>query len=396
MAALSTVIQKALRAGVLLAIVISLYQSAILIMGLVRGRTRREAANPLPRFALLICARNESGSVKGIVSDFQSQRYPRECFDIVVVAHNCSDDTVAVAREAGARVVEANDGRPGKAHAVAAGMRALPGTVDYVGVFDADSRVDENFLAAVAASIEGAECLQVEVVPERSDEWLSEGYGLGRRARNVMWWRPREALGLGVTISGTGWFIRPALHAELGPRLKTLTEDLELSTLMYSEGYTVRYSSDAAVTIQEPRTLGSSLNQRTRWARGHLRVIRRYWPKLLRRAASGDVRAMDMAIYLVAPTRVLTRSGITLGLVIALARSAHAVSWPLLGLGLLSEFVLPGAVGLKEKLVPATPAGATLAARHTLLSLLWFPIGFWGLLTARRESWSAMPRTGKD
>lgn len=396
MATFSTVVQKALRAGTVLAILISLYQSTILIAGLLRGRPRRSAPERWPRFALLICARNERASIRGIVSDLQAQRYPRERFEVVVVAHNCTDDTASVARDTGARIVEANDGRRGKAHAVSAGMRELPDTVDYVGVFDADSRVDEDFLTAVAMSITGEECLQAETVPELTHEWLAGGYGLGRRARNVMWWRPREALGLGVTISGTGWFITPSLHAELGPRLKTLTEDLELSTLMYSEGHTVRYSSDAVVTVQEPRTFDSSMNQRTRWVRGHLRVVRRYWPTLLGRGVSGDMRALDMAVYLVAPTRMLTRVGVTLGVLMACARSAQAVSWPLLGLGVLSEFVLPGAVGAKAKLAPLTPAGAALAIRHTLLSLLWFPIGFWGLLTARRETWSAMPRKEAD
>jgi glycosyl transferase family 2 len=232
----------------------------------------------------------------------------------------------------------------------------------------------------------------VETVPKLSDDWLAAGYGLGRRARNAMWWQPREALGLGVTISGTGWFITPSLHAELGPRLETLTEDLELSTLMYSEGHTVRYTSDAVVTIQEPSTFDSSMNQRLRWVRGHFRVIRRYWPALLGRGLSGDPRALDMAVYLVAPTRILTRAGVTLGVLMRVATPARAVSWPLLGLGVLSEFALPAAVGAKTNLVPATPGGAALALRHTLLSLLWFPIGFWGLLTARRETWNAMPR----
>ena len=312
------------------------------------------------------------------------------------MAHNCTDDTAAVARRAGARVLVLDDGRPGKAHAIAEGMRELPRPVDYVGVFDADSRVDSAFLGVVAATIDGAECLQVETVPELSEGWLANGYGLGRRARNAMWWRPREALDMGVTISGTGWFITPSLHTELGPRLETLTEDLELSILMYSEGHRVLYTSDTAVTVQEPRTFDSSMSQRLRWIRGHVRVIGRYWPSLLRRGLSGDNGAFDMAVYLVAPTRMLTRTGISIGLMLRFAGAPKAASWPLLALGVLSEFGVPALVGGRANLVPMNLTGALLAVRHTLLSLLWFPLGFWGLLTARNESWTAMPRKESD
>ena len=35
--------------------------------------------------------------------------YPKELFDVYVVAHNCTDDTAQKAREAGAKVFEFND-----------------------------------------------------------------------------------------------------------------------------------------------------------------------------------------------------------------------------------------------------------------------------------------------
>ncbi len=351
-------VRRVVSLGTLFAIVISTYQSAVLIAGLLRGHPVHGATGRRPRFAIMICARNESASIRGAVDNFRAQQYPDDCFDVFVVAHNCSDDTAAVAREAGVRVVVADDGLSGKAYAIGAGMKLLPPGVDYVGMFDADSRVEADFL---------------ETVPVASDDWLATGYGLGRRARNFMWWRPREALGLGVTISGTGWFVRPSVQAELGPRLETLTEDLELSTLMYCEGYTVRYTSDTCVSVEEPHTFDSSMHQRTRWVRGHILVVRRYWVALLGRGVRGNFRALDMAIYLVAPTRILTRTVVTLGVLMRLAGGGGALSWPLLEMGVASEFGVPALVGARTRLVALEPRRRTARGPSPAAELVVVP-----------------------
>ena len=64
------------------------------------------------------------GRVSEIVRDLLAQDYPRELFALVVVAHNCTDDTADIARAAGACVVELHTTQPGKAQVIRAGARA--------------------------------------------------------------------------------------------------------------------------------------------------------------------------------------------------------------------------------------------------------------------------------
>ena len=205
---------------------LSLYQTVVTVWGRSRRPRRPETEERLPRFLLAVCARNEERVVASIVGDLLAQSYPHELFELVVFAHNCTDGTATVAERAGARVVRI-DGTPGKAAVVRAALDAGARGHDYIGIFDADARVPHGFLEAVAAATPGEDCLQVESAPRDVHEWLVEGYGLGRRVRNSLWWRPRERLGLGTTITGSGWFIRPSVLAELLPGMHTLTEDLE-------------------------------------------------------------------------------------------------------------------------------------------------------------------------
>ncbi|MGH2633032.1 MAG: glycosyltransferase family 2 protein, partial [Tepidiformaceae bacterium] len=225
-----------------------------------------------------------------------------------------------------------------------------------------------------------------------SDEWLVAGYALGRRARNALWWRPREALGLGTTISGCGFFIEPGALTRTLQALRTLTEDLETTARLYAEGHRVAYVSSTFVRVGEPNQLAASVRQRSRWARGHLRVLLYEWPRLVRRALGGDARAFDMAVYLAAPTRLLTRTMLTLSLGVSLLQLSFALPLTLVTAAFCGEWLVPAYVSLHDHILPANRRGLSLAVRHGVLSLLWFPIGLWAAVTPWSKSWHVMPR----
>jgi hypothetical protein len=383
----------ALLLGQLGIIAISLYQSSITALGYVRERRRKEPLPPerLPRFGLIVCARNEEAVIGRIVRDLLNLDYPSELREVLVVAHNCTDGTASAAARAGATVVEHITATAGKGHAIAAGMRELT-NVEFVGVFDADARIREDMLSTIARYSAGETCLQAETVPIADEEWLAEGYGFGRKARNLFWWRPREALGLNTNVTGCGWFIRPEVYERYERGSWTMTEDLELTARLVADGFRVRYVSAAQVAVGEPRNIGSSWKQRSRWVRGHLGVVRGRWPRLLRRAALGDRQALDLAIYLVVPTRMLTRLGVTAAAIIALAGAPFAVTGWLLAPALAGEWLVPAWIAWRERLLRLSSGSVRLALEHSVLSLLWFPIGAWALATARINAWHPTQR----
>ena len=389
-------VRRALIAAQWIGVALSLYQSVVTVLGL---RATVRARPPLttggPRFGIIICARNEEAVVGGIVGDLLRQEYPAELVQVLAVAHNCTDGTSDAAEGAGARVVRVNSDKPGKVYAIAAGLRELKDSCDLIGVFDADSRVPDTMLANVAAAAEGEVCLQIEALPMEAHDWAATAYGLGRRARNTFWWRPREGLGLGTTITGAGWFIRPHVLAELLQDPRTLTEDLELTARLYSHGYKVAYVSTTFVRIDEPHSLESSLHQRLRWVRGHFGVVRNEWPGLARRAIRGDLRALDMAIYLLVPTRIITRLGVTMTAAVSLVRPSLTVPRAIIVPALAGEWALPAAIAARQRLVPLSIGGLSMALRHTFLALLWFPIGLWGLVTANVRVWDRTPRASR-
>ena len=377
-------------------VAISLYQTVISIAG--RLKHPRHPVAPIipPRFFVIVCARNEGPVIPRILADLLAQDYPPGQFEVAVVAHNCTDSTAAVAAAAGVRVIELATERPGKAAAIRAGLAAAGDGWDFVGVFDADARVPSDLLTRVAEASAGEVCLQVETVPPDSDDWLVAGYALGRRARNALWWRPREVLGLGTTISGCGFFIDPVLLDRTLRGLRTLTEDLEATARLYAEGYRVAYVSSTFVRVGEPHQFKASVSQRSRWARGHLRVLLHEWPGLVAQGFRGDPRAFDMAVYLAAPTRLLTRTMVTASFCASALQLSFALPFGLVAVVFGGEWLVPAYVSLREHILPANRHGLALAVRHGILSLLWFPIGLWAAVTPWSKSWHVMPRPAAE
>lgn len=385
-------------AGQLLVLAVSFYQTWVTSLGHYRRRNgiplRRPSA--LPRFGLIVCARNEEDVISPIVTDLLAQDYPSELRDVLVVAHNCTDSTASAAARAGASVLELNTVHAGKALAVQAGCESFGAAHDFVGVFDSDARVAPGLLQAIADHSDGADCLQAETVPIADADWLAEGYGFGRKARNLFWWRPREALGLTTTITGCGWFIRPGLLMAYRSGQWTMTEDLELSARLVADGHRVTYVSGAQVALGEPRDLKTSVQQRSRWVRGHIGVVKGRWLPLVRTALRGDPNARDLAIYLVMPTRLLTRMGVSGAAVFSLVSAPFALPGLLVWPAMAGEWVIPAWIAWRERLLRLSSGSLELALRHSLLSLLWFPIGAWAMITARVRAWTPTPRNAEQ
>ncbi|MCL6441804.1 MAG: glycosyltransferase family 2 protein, partial [Thermoleophilum sp.] len=125
------------------------------------GSVRRWAQGPGPvrRFAVLIPAHNEEPVLARLLASLDALSYPRNLYDVVVVADNCTDATAAIGRARGALVFERSDSvNAGKGHA----LRWLLDELERAGkvydayvVLDADSTVSPNFLWAMNERLRG-------------------------------------------------------------------------------------------------------------------------------------------------------------------------------------------------------------------------------------------------
>jgi len=105
------------------------------------------------KIGIFIPARNEESCIKSTIESILESDYPKELFDIYVIANNCTDKTKEIAESCGAIVYEYNDDDPKHKRASYPIKyffeRMLEENKDYDFYirFDADNNPSKNYLS---------------------------------------------------------------------------------------------------------------------------------------------------------------------------------------------------------------------------------------------------------
>ena len=285
---------------------------------------------PLPdgqfhRFAVLIAARNEEAVIGNLIDSLKRQNYPAELIDIYVVADNCTDQTAAVARTHGAKVVCRNDRtHVGKGYALQYLLQHIPEAYDAYLVFDADNLVAPDYVFEINKTFSVGYDIVTSYRNSKNygDNWISSGYGLWflREAQYLN--RPRALLGASCGVSGTGFlFSRRILEQCGGWNFFLLTEDIEFTAYHITRGEKIGYCPSAEFYDEQPTRFKQSVRQRMRWVQGYLQVLRRYGKRLVYGCLRGSFSCFDMLMN-IAPAAILAWVSVLLNLASVIYRFA--------------------------------------------------------------------------
>ena len=86
-----------------------LYQIMVSICSLVKLKDKPLLVNKNHKFMAIIPAHNEEAVIGNLLESLKNQEYPKDLYDIYVIADNCTDNTAKIARDAGAIVYERFD-----------------------------------------------------------------------------------------------------------------------------------------------------------------------------------------------------------------------------------------------------------------------------------------------
>lgn len=236
----------------------------------------------------LIPAYNEEADIAKTVESLLAQSYPVS--RIIVIANNCTDQTAAVARQAGAEVIEMPDNPAKKAGALNEGLsQVLPGLNDhdYIICQDADGELSPGFVENALAVFE-----------RRGDLGGLSGAIVARKATNTLetiqaieYARGTRLMGRKKgkvhVLSGAATIIPVATFRAVagargsvlpGPQGQfymedSLTEDYELTLAIRKLGYDTTSTKLCPVVTDIMRDVSELEQQRTRWYRGALESL---------------------------------------------------------------------------------------------------------------------------
>lgn len=289
------------------AFVFSVYYLIIALFGIYK-KNDSNFVDPKKSFALIVAAHNEEVVIKDIIVSLNNLNYPKELYDIFVIADNCTDNTAKIAAEAGALVHERfNDKKKGKGYALEWMFNKIfhmDKKYDAVCIFDADNLVSKSFLKEMNRKLcEGCKVVQGYLDSKNPrDTWITGSYSITFWANNRMAQLSRDNMGISAQLGGTGFCVDTEILKKLGWGATCLTEDLEFTCKLVSNGYKVDFAYDAVIYDEKPLTLMQSWRQRKRWMQGFVDVSSRYFFKLMKLGIKKrSLTALDCAIYTIQP-----------------------------------------------------------------------------------------------
>lgn len=229
------------------------------------------------KFGIVIPARNERDVIADTVKCILNSKYPKELFDVFVVADNCTDDTAALARAAGATVYERFDPDP-KHHKAGYALKYLfeqimaehPGEYEAFIKFDADNLMEPDYISKMndafdagvksARGYSNSKNIDQNIVAGISGLWYIRDC---RFASNF-----RSAIGQGTMLGGAGMMFSAEIIEKHGWDCLSASDDTEFTMRRLNEDkIKTMYVKDAIVYEDQPATIKETFKRYMRMAR---------------------------------------------------------------------------------------------------------------------------------
>jgi cellulose synthase/poly-beta-1,6-N-acetylglucosamine synthase-like glycosyltransferase len=327
-----------------------------------RGGSAPPAPMQPPTVSLIIAAYDEEDVIAAKVSNARGLEYPLDRMEIIVAADGCTDDTVAVAEEAGADLV-IDLPRGGKIRAQDTAVAHAQG--DIVAFSDANSTWEPDALALLVAAFAdpdvGYACGQVRFVNDggSNQEGLYWRYEMALRAL--------ESRLVSITAgNGAIYATRRECYIQVDP---IMGHDLSFPFNMVKRGWRAVYVPAARATEKMVPTIeGEFARKRS--------MMSHTWPIVLRGGLLSPRGYPPLYAVMIGSHRVLRYAAPFLHL------GAFVSSALLIGSGwaYALAFLLQLAVLVGAWLAPRHPYRPLLVARYYVLTTASVAAGLWDWL----------------
>ncbi|MCL5006769.1 MAG: glycosyltransferase family 2 protein [Patescibacteria group bacterium] len=373
----------------------------IIPLGGMKKMKKRRLAFPRNRFAIFIPAHDEEKVIGPLLDSCFKLDYPRDLFEVYVIADNCSDGTAKLALAKGASVIERKNSKlRGKGYALDYGFAeaAKREKFDAAVVIDADNLVKADFLKIMNTELlSGKKILQGRMdVKNPNDTWVTAIYAMSVWVSNRFYYYAKNNLGFSAALGGTGMCISFDVLRSIGWGATGLTEDWEFTVKALINGIKTDWVHDAIVYDEKPLVFWQTWRQRLRWVRGQFGVAFKYFPKLFWRGISkGDFVALESIVQLMMPLYLIAATLMSLVFLTGLRQYAFD---PFLGKILFSSY-WEGMWGLQyvffSFVMPITATildgGSKLTLKYLLVFPIfqysWLPLAWLALFTHRNPEW---------
>lgn len=280
-------------------------------------QTHTVPGSTLAKIAVFIPAYKEDGVIVDTATQALEQDYPRDRFEVVVIADSMMPETIKALSSLAVTTLEVVFDQSTKTKAINKAMDTLVDEFDIALVLDADNIMERQLLKKVNdAFVKGAKVVQAHRTAKNTEGHLAMLDAVSEEVNNTIFREGHSNLGLSSALIGSGMAFDYGLFRHHMSQIEAIGGfDKELELRLLKEGTKIHYLKDALVYDEKVSNTQVFQKQRTRWIAAQIRygvgaLPNAFWHLITR----GNIDYFDKALQFVLLPRL-----ILLGVLVLLA-----------------------------------------------------------------------------
>ena len=276
-------------------------------------------AAPKTTFAIFVPAYKEDGVIVTTAQNILAQNYPKELYQIVILADQLQTETLAALRALSVQVIEVKFEKSTKAKSLNYAFDHVKGQYDVAVVLDADNHIETDFLLkSHAAYIQGHQIIQAHRTAKNQENDMAQLDAISEELNNAIFRKGHQVLGLPAALIGSGMVMDYAVyqrHMQQIDAIGGFDKELELSLLLDRSlpKNKIYYLENALVYDEKVSSAKVFGIQRTRWISAQIKYgIRGAQTALYHLFLKGNVAYFDKVLQFWLPPRLILLGGLGL------------------------------------------------------------------------------------
>ncbi len=354
----------------------TLYIFVFSIAGLFYRQKQKDNVSKIRKFAVMIPGYKEDAVIVHVAKEAALQHYPKDKFEVIVIADTFKKETLEELNRLPVRVVEVVFEVSKKSKALNRCMEVIGDDYDVAFVLDADNILKKDVLTKINAAFDrGFDAVQGHRTAKNLNAAFAILDALSEEINNHIFRKGHRVLGISSALIGSGMGLDYTLFKKTMATVDSVGEDKEIELKIIRKGYTIEYVDDAIIYDEKTQESGNFVNQRRRWIAAQLGYFRsNFSDGILALITKGNFDYFDKVMQMIQPPRILL-SG-TLFFLSLLFGIIHFLPYPVLQQYFAPAFYwwLGMFVGTALALLFAIPR--RFYNKQTFRALLSLPKGF--------------------
>lgn len=221
------------------------------------------------RMAVMFPAYQEDAVIIDSVSLFFLQEYPKDSYDVYVIADQMRPETLNQLKRLSAQVIEIDFPNSTKIQALQKAVSYIDKyglSYDAVVVLDADNVVNTNYLEKINDALySGCSVIQTHRVAKNRNGSIAVLDSVSEEINNSIFRKGHTRLGFSSALSGSGMAFDYDLFKELIQGIKSVGEDKHMERKLLLQRIYIEYLENVYTYDEKVRGKKEFYNQRRRW-----------------------------------------------------------------------------------------------------------------------------------